>query len=409
MIKLDARMMSAPIAPTADRQLEMELLLCCSHTQPTAAHHERIQALVRQPLDWEYTLERATHHNIRPLLDRQLQAIDHRQVPSDILDRLRANFDLNFQQNLRLTLELVKLSRLFAERSIPMLSFKGPVLAQLAYGNLGLRQFIDLDLLVPEADVVRTSHFLSELGYQSQFTLTDKQQAVYLGLRSEQWFWHEEKQICIDLHWSILPKHYSFTPAPELLWANLDRVEFAKESVATLSPEHHLLFLCAHGAKHNWSRLYWICDLAELLRVKSDLDWLQIQNLAGAFGTQKMLLLGLYLAHDLLGAELPAAILALCDLDLTLPQLADRVRIELFRSPPPESADDLSVALAPANAIYRQTLGSIGDRLRYWIDLILTPTPLEWEIVSLPQWLFPLYYSIRLIRLSVKHTLKLEI
>src|SRR5207244_11975507 len=42
--------------------------------------------------------------------------------------------------------------------------------------------------------------------------------------------------------------------------------------VRTLSAEHLLLVLCAHGAKHCWERLGWICDVAELLRGTPALD-----------------------------------------------------------------------------------------------------------------------------------------
>jgi Uncharacterised nucleotidyltransferase len=408
-MKPTTSIISPPIDLPDNSTAEAELILCCSRTQMDAAQQERLQTLVRQSLDWDYIIERAAHHNILPLLDRQLQQIDGSNIPPHVLTQLRTNFDRNFQNNLRLTLELVKLSRLFADRSIPLLAFKGPVLAQQVYGNLGLRQFVDLDLLVPEADVVRTSHLLIESGYESQFKLTDEQQVVYTRIRSEQWFWHEEKQVCIDLHWSILPKYYSFTPTPELLWSDVDRFNFAEDAIATLSPEHLLLFLCAHGAKHNWSRLYWICDLAELLRVNPHLDWQKIHQVAGKFGTDKMLLLGLYLAHHLLDAELPAAELTAIDRDPTLPQLAASIRLNLFPNAIADPSITNSSNVKKSDAIYRQTMGTQRDRIWYWIDLILTPTPLEWEIVTLPQWLFPLYYFIRLFRLAIKHTWRVDI
>jgi Uncharacterised nucleotidyltransferase len=409
MIKLDTNPISVPMAAVKTHECEAELLLCCSHTQIDAARQKRLQALVRQPLDWDYIIERATHHNILPLLDRQLHHIDDLTIPSQIRTQLRTNFERNFQNNLRLTLELVKLSRSFTDRSIPMLAFKGPVLAQQVYGNLGLRQFVDLDILVPETDVIRTSHLLIESGYVPQFKLTDEQQITYTGLRSEQWFWHEEKQLCIDLHWSILPKYYSFTPTPELVWAKIDRFNFAEDTIATLSPEHLLLFLCAHGAKHNWSRLYWICDLAELLRTNNDLDWQSVKDTAGKFGTYDMLLLGLYLARHLLDAELPASMSSAIGLDPTLPLLADRIRANLFSDELIDPSAPNSSNAKKSDAIYRQTMGTIRDRVWYWIDLILTPTPLEWEIVTLPRSLSPLYYIVRAFRLVIKHTWKLDI
>jgi len=385
---------------------EVELLLCCCHSQPDSVRSARIQTLVQQPLDWDYILERASYHNILPLLDRQFQHIETTAIPPAILETIRTNFQENFQHNLRLTLELLKLSRLFETRSIPMMSFKGAVLAQSAYGNLGLRQFLDIDILVPEADVARTSELLVSQGYQPQFTLTEKQQIMHVKLHYEHWFWHEEKQICIDLHWSILRKHYSFTPTEKILWSQIDRVDFAERSVATLSPEHLLLFLCAHASKHSWSRLAWICDVAELLRVNRSLDWEYIYSLAGKFGTQRMLCLGLYLAHRLLEAELPASGLAKCALDPQLPILVAEIQESLF---------PLKIEPAEPNAhsmyhdgIYRQTLVATADRLWYWIDRILTPTPLEWEIIDLPQSLSPLYYGIRSIRLLLKYVGKLK-
>ncbi len=384
---------------------EVEFLLCCSRTHPHPLQLNRIQTLVQQPLDWNYLLERATYHSVLPLLDRQLQHLPTNRIPPEIVETIRSNCQENSRYNLRLTLELLKLSRLFETRSIPMLSFKGAVLAQLAYESLGLRQFFDIDILIPEVDVVRASHLLMERGYQPQFALTDKQQTVYNQLRNEHCFWHEEKQICVDLHWSILPRHYSFTPDPHLPWSKIDRVDFADRSVATLSPEHLLLFLCAHGSKHNWSRLYWICDLVELLRVNQNLDWEYIESLTGKFGTERMLLLGLYLADRLLGVNLPESIVDRFDLDPTLPVLATEIQASLFQSPDVNIIDrtENSLPSLHRDAIYRQTMTSRRDRLWYWIDTILTPTPLEWEIIDLPQWLFPLYYAIRSIRLTLKY------
>ncbi|WP_373540732.1 nucleotidyltransferase family protein [Chamaesiphon sp.] len=398
------------IARSSDRQSEIELLLCCSHTHPDPHQLSRISELVTQQLDWAYILERATHHNILPLIDRQLELLDAHQIPSAVTTQIHTNFQENFQRNLYLTAELVKLGRLFATHQIPLLSFKGPILAQIAYGNLGLRQFLDLDILVPEADVVRASELLVSLGYQPQFDLTASQQVVYAGLRNEHCFWHEEKQVCVDLHWSILPSHFSFTPDPQLLWQKSERVEFGAQSIATLTPAHLLLFLCAHGAKHNWWRLYWICDLAELLRTHPDLDWDNIHRLSGRFGTTRMLLLGLYLAQQLLGTVLPTSICTAIAADATIPILATQIQERLFQSPEgdePEIDPDANWTWRDY-AIYRGTIPSLRDRVWYWVDTILTPTPLEWELVTLPRSLFPLYYLIRAMRLSLKYLFRFD-
>ena len=52
--------------------------------------------------------------------------------------------------NLYLTQEMLKLLSAFRKKGIPAIPYKGPVLAQAVYGNVGLRQFGDLDITVPE-------------------------------------------------------------------------------------------------------------------------------------------------------------------------------------------------------------------------------------------------------------------
>ena len=44
-----------------------------------------------------------------------------------------------------------------------------------------------------------------------------------------------------------------------------------------------------------------------------------------------------------------------------------------------------------------------SDRLRFLHDVLLRPTPLEWEAVPLPPSLAPLYYLVRPMRLLWKY------
>jgi hypothetical protein len=76
-------------------------------------------------------------------------------VPKANLAQLRNYFHANAQRNLFLTQELLKLLTLFKTNGISAIPYKGPVLAVAVYGNLALRQFGDLDILVHKRDVLR--------------------------------------------------------------------------------------------------------------------------------------------------------------------------------------------------------------------------------------------------------------
>lgn len=62
--------------------------------------------------------------------------------------------------------------------------------------------------------------------------------------------------------------------------------------------------LSVHGAKHFWERLNWLLDVAELT-AGQPVDWHLTIRIAAKLKSTRLLLLGLYLAHELMDAPLP--------------------------------------------------------------------------------------------------------
>jgi hypothetical protein len=167
--------------------------------------------------------------------------------------------------------------------------------------------------------------------------------------------------------------------------------------VQTLGSEDLLMFLCAHGAKHGWERLEWICDVAQLVRQQPDLNWESIVTRARARGCERMVLLGLLLARDLLEAPVPEPLLARARADASASALARLVQSRMFTDP--TAAED------PWNARVFQlrVLERWRDRVRFILRLTFTPSLGDWELVRLPAALSFLYYLIRPVRLAVKY------
>ena len=86
------------------------------------------------------------------------------------------------------------------------------------------------------------------------------------------------------------------------------RIQVAGQSVRTLSPEDLLIYLCVHGTKHRWERLTWIADVAELVQSSGDIDWQTTIERSTALGSLRVVLLGLYLSHAVLGTRLPSRV-----------------------------------------------------------------------------------------------------
>lgn len=315
-------------APAASLHPEAELLLCCARISTDAARAELINPLLQKGIDWQYLIRTAQAHGVIPLLYRSLHSSCPEAVPQNILDQLQRHFHANAFHNLFLFRELLKVLRLFEANGLPVIPFKGPVLAAMAYGDLSLRQFCDLDIIIHKRDLPRAKELLISQGYQ--LTLTDAQEAAYLQSHYHLSFIRADSRVTVELHWALAGKYWPFSFDFERLQQRLAPVLCKDTTIPSFQPEDLLLFICVHGAKHKWERLMWICDVAELIRAHQQMDWQRLLKQAETSGSKRILFLGLFLANDLLRTDLPEDVLQRIQAAPKVKLLAEQVRAQLF-------------------------------------------------------------------------------
>src|SRR5262249_34123103 len=140
------------------------------------------------------------------------------------------------------------------------------------YGNLGLREFGDLDLLLRAADLARARRLLRTRGYRPQYPLSPGQERAYLRSLCQLPFVRDDG-VVVELHSALTPRAFHFPLSLVELWHRRITLAVAGKPVAAPSPEDLLLILCMHGAKHLWKYLGWVCDVAEVLRAHPAVDW----------------------------------------------------------------------------------------------------------------------------------------
>ena len=290
------------------------------------------------------------------------------------------------------TQELLKLLQLFEAHQIPVLPYKGPALALALYGNLSLRPFCDLDLLIHPQDLVRVKPLLAAQGYDT-LAVDDAQEAANLWSDSERDFVRQDGKVVLDVHWRITPRFFPFELPVEELWQRRQSLSLLGTPVSTLAPEDLLLALCVHGAKECWGKLKWICDVAELIRAYPNLDWDRVLGQAKQLHSQRMLLLGVGLVQELLGVRLPETVLAAIERDGALPALMQQVCSYLFGSQPGQSRQ-LSLTLFRLRVRDR-----ISDQLEYFVWRLFVPNVRDRQLIFLPKPLTFLYYLLRPLRL----------
>jgi hypothetical protein len=318
---------------------EIALLLSCARTRVDSEHVEQIRTLLREDINWQYLMQAAQAQGVTPLLYRSLQTNCLEAVPQTFLSQLRRHFHANALHNLFLASELRKIFRLFEAHGIPVIPFKGPTLATLAYGDLSLRQFGDLDILIHKKDLVRAQELLVSQGYQLK--LTEAEEAAFFHSHFHFNFVRTDGRAIVELHWALTGKHWPFPFDFERLQACLIPVLCGGATICSLSPEDLLLFLCVHGSRHQWERLMWLCDIAELIRAHPQMEWQRLLEQAKTTGSKRMLLLSLFLANNLLGADLPDSVWQNIQEDPKVKVLAGKVwaRFSAHATGLPELAD----------------------------------------------------------------------
>ena len=148
----DQQVMNEPAPRTCQ---EVQLLLASARTFPAAEQTAHVPALCSGDLDWPYLLQLAEGHGIMPLLYKHLSSLSPNTVPHTELGQLQHQYRRNAVHNLFLVGELFHLLELFEAHAIHAVPYKGPTLAIRAYGNLSMRQFGDLDLLLREQETSR--------------------------------------------------------------------------------------------------------------------------------------------------------------------------------------------------------------------------------------------------------------
>lgn len=131
---------------------------------------------LEEAADWNSLIQLAAFHRVAPLLYKRLRNTCPQVVPASVLTDLEAYVRSVAIRSLLLTGELVRLLKRLEAQGIPAISFKGPALASLLYGDPALRHFDDLDILVRQEDYASAKRLLLSLGYQPIYQLTERQE-----------------------------------------------------------------------------------------------------------------------------------------------------------------------------------------------------------------------------------------
>ena len=365
---------------------EFDFLLDCCANSSRIERAERIRDI--RPLDWRRLIDLAEHHGVIPQVYRSLSVLPDVALP----DSLRQSQERNARHTLWLTRELLRILKRLDSYGIFALPYKGAVLAEILYGNVTLRRFSDLDLLIHSSDLPRIKSAFAELGYQRGIELAPREERDYLKSGYEYTFDSKPGRNLVEVQWRILPRFYSVDFDVEGFFTRAVPFTLGGMTLRTLCAEDLILVLCVHAAKHAWQQLSWLCDIAELAR-STQVDWNAVHQQAKHLGIQRMVAVSFFLAHKLLQKPLPHIVQAQLKKDVSIENLASEIIPMLVRG---DDYDTESISYFRLMISVRERW---RDRVKFLWRLFTTPSVGEWSAIRLPGPLFPLYRVVRVFRL----------
>ena len=370
---------------------EFKLLLSCTKLHAGESEISLDKFVLHESLNEGLLIELIDRHAIAPLVYRNLKSF------KGVSDRLINDIRLRVQQNQLISLSamsmIVRLQKKMDELQLRGLFLKGIPLASIYYGDLALRESMDIDLWVEKRGFDIMSDYLRSIGYHSNLDLKKLNKAqIKHKFRTDHHLLFSTNSPglppVIEMHWKIKDRFGSFTFDPENDFELTTQHEIAGVNVSVFDHIDNFLYLCTHGCEHAWYRLKWLFDLPQLMST-INYNWTEVQKRAIKLNCEDQVRLTFLLLNKLLGYQIPV--------QFRFEKLSPKVKSQLsyiehcihYRGQFCETAVEKMMNFIYSLSINKKGFFNTGLLLRYFTS------ENDWRLLPLPEKLFFLYYPLR--------------
>ena len=361
---------------------ELKLIILLSQNNIILSHETNFENI-----NWELFIQLLRKHRLVSHIIKNKYTEEC--LPGTIYERIKHINVNQSKKTLLFTGELFKIHEILNANNISHIFFKGSLLSLELYNDIGFRNFKDIDLLVSKKDVEKAVKLITDLNYsiiEPKIKLSEKQKKVNYSISHHYHLRHNINPIEVELHWNLTnPKSYFSVPTNELI-NNKRNLDFQNQVLPYISSSENIVFLAAHGAIHQWYRLFWLKDFSELLLKTSSEEINNAWELAKKLKLKKCLTQACILSQLIYKTDLPAFI------------KSKKINHKLIQVPLKSIATtELKQQGGFGKFKYVFYRLSLKPTIIYYFDLIyrLRTHFSDWEIIKLPDNLFFLHYLLR--------------
>ena len=297
---------------------------------------------------------------------------------------------------------MLKIQKELNQKKVQGVFLKGIPLAEMYYGDVGLRESIDIDLWVEPKGFVEIFSWIKSIGYNSKLNIEkmNEHQVAYIQKTD-----HHHSLITnrsdfpreIELHWKIKGSSSAFD-------LSSDRIQLAnwssgEMSLSVLGHIDQFIYLCVHGTEHAWFRLKWLFDLPQLIE-KTEFDWAKVKNRAIELNSLAHVEISFLVLRNILDLGIPSPIM-----DEIIPEKYNRQLEYIYAVMGSEKGINEADRNRLRHVIFLWSLNKKKVDVSMFLKYLTSPG--DWKFFPLPQNLFLLYFPLRpilwLIRRLINH------
>ncbi len=274
---------------------------------------EPITEILNSSLDWDYIFNQARENKALSLAYKTLLNIKNIEkiVPPDFGLALKNAYYSTLRRNIAIFNTLESLAPQFKNEGIDIIIFKGPVLTELIYGDIGIWPMADVDIFIKKHDLLRIDAILKNNGYSTSLNVEDFLRFNF-GFYRDTFSYEHTTAMPIDIHWHIinlLPYHSSNNMIQKIdmdkIWNDSVEIKLGNTILRTFSVYHQIICLCLHAFKHSYKPLMLLCDINEFLQVeKEKIDEDILVEEAFNLGLSRHVYYGLYLTSQIFKTDM---------------------------------------------------------------------------------------------------------
>ena len=286
---------------------EESLLLGLCRLEFSDEDLNKIRSLIIVVADWNYFRDLANSHGVAALVYHNLE--EHNLlsgIPEEVVTYLRGVLMRSLSRNTFNTEAMGEVLRLLNKKNIKTVLLKGLALEYSVYGNAGLRQMSDVDILISREECIKARKILISNGYVSLPVKSIFHELIIADIGK-----HLPSLIkngtSIEIHHELFGDRKN--ALTQMLYESSYEIEITGEKVRIPQPQIFFLYLIKHLYLHemeNESQLRLYTDLKVLIeKYPDEIINYDLLTYASQAGLSEIVALHLEPLRDLWGVSFP--------------------------------------------------------------------------------------------------------